>query len=41
MELNPWLNAIIGGRGTGKSTLIEFLRLGLRREDELPDGVEA
>lgn len=36
MGFNPWLNAIIGGRGTGKSTLVEFLRLGLRREDELP-----
>ena len=36
LELNPWLNAIIGGRGTGKSTLVEFLRLALRRETELP-----
>ena len=34
--LNPWLNAIIGGRGTGKSTIIEFLRLALRRDKELP-----
>jgi energy-coupling factor transporter ATP-binding protein EcfA2 len=38
--LNPWLNAIIGGRGTGKSTLIEFLRLALRRDDELPDDLK-
>lgn len=37
IRLNPWLNAMIGGRGTGKSTLIEFLRLALRRDDELPD----
>ena len=35
--LNPWLNAIVGGRGTGKSSLIEFLRLALRRDAELPD----
>jgi len=35
LRLNPWLNAIIGGRGTGKSTLLEFLRLALRREGEL------
>jgi len=35
-EFNPWLNAIIGGRGTGKSTLLEFLRLTLRRDKELP-----
>jgi ABC-type cobalamin/Fe3+-siderophores transport system ATPase subunit len=38
LEFNPWLNAIIGGRGTGKSTLVDFCRLALRREDEL--GVE-
>lgn len=37
LELNPWLNAIIGGRGTGKSTLVEFLRVALRREGELPN----
>jgi len=37
IRLNPWMNAVIGGRGTGKSTVVEFLRLVLRREDELPD----
>jgi energy-coupling factor transporter ATP-binding protein EcfA2 len=40
MSLNPWMNAIIGGRGTGKSTLVEFLRMALRREDELPKGLQ-
>ena len=35
VRFNPWLNAIIGGRGTGKSTLIDFCRKALRREDEL------
>ena len=39
VTLNPWLNAVIGGRGTGKSTLVEFLRLALRRERELPDAL--
>ncbi len=39
--LNPWFNAIIGGRGTGKSTIVEFLRIALRREDELPDDLKA
>lgn len=34
---NPWLNTIIGGRGTGKSTLIEFLRLALQRKQEIPE----
>ena len=26
-NFSPFLNAIIGGRGTGKSTLLEFIRL--------------
>ena len=37
VRFNPWLNAIIGGRGTGKSTLVDFCRKALRREDELND----
>ncbi len=39
-KFNPWMNAIIGGRGTGKSTLVEFLRIVLRRENELPDDLK-
>lgn len=39
LKFNPWLNTIIGGRGTGKSTLVEFLRLALRRVDELPEAL--
>ena len=35
VNLSPWLNAIIGGRGTGKSTLVDFFRKTLRRESEL------
>ena len=35
VEFNPWLNTIIGGRGTGKSTLVDFCRKTLRREAEL------
>lgn len=35
VRFNPWLNAIIGGRGTGKSTLVDFCRKTLRRETEL------
>ena len=34
---SPWMNAIIGGRGTGKSTLVELLRLALGRFDEMPE----
>ena len=40
IKLNPWLNSLIGGRGTGKSTLVEFLRIALRRMDELPESLK-
>ncbi len=36
LRFNPWLNAIIGGRGTGKSTIIELLRIVADRENEIP-----
>lgn len=35
-QFSPWLSAIIGGRGTGKSTLIEMLRLAFDRHREIP-----
>ena len=35
LKLSPWYNALIGGRGTGKSTIVHALRLGYRRDDEL------
>jgi len=38
LEFSPGLNCIIGGRGTGKTTVLEFLRYGLNR---LPDEIEA
>ncbi len=41
LRFNPWLNAVIGGRGTGKSTLVEFLRMALRRDEELHKGLKA
>lgn len=39
-RLNPWLNTIIGGRGTGKSTSLEFIRRALKREMEIPKNLE-
>ncbi len=36
IPFSPWLTAIIGGRGSGKSTVVQLLRLALRRGDELP-----
>lgn len=34
INFNPWLNTIIGGRGSGKSSIVECLRLALGRGDE-------
>lgn len=35
LALSPWFNALVGGRGTGKSTVVHALRLAYRRADEL------
>ena len=35
LEFSPWLNALVGGRGTGKSTVIHALRLASSRGQEL------
>lgn len=35
VQFSPWLNGLIGGRGSGKSTILKFLRLILDRKDEL------
>jgi len=35
LSLSPFYNALIGGRGTGKSTVVHALRLAFRRMDEL------
>lgn len=40
VELSPFFTAIIGGRGTGKSTLVHGLRLAAGRSQELPAGTE-
>jgi len=39
VKLSPWFTAIIGGRGTGKSSLVEFLRIEMRREDEVQEAI--
>ena len=39
-SLNPWLNTIVGGRGTGKSTILEFIRICLDRKNEIPASLE-
>lgn len=35
-SFSPFLTTIIGGRGSGKSTILEFLRMLFRREAEIP-----
>lgn len=35
IDCSPYFNAIVGGRGTGKSTIIHSLRLALSRSNEL------
>lgn len=39
-RLNPWLNAVVGGRGTGKSSLVNFMRIVLNRDNELPGDLQ-
>lgn len=36
VEFSPWLNTIIGGRGSGKSSLIEYMRLPFNKTAGLP-----
>lgn len=40
-KFSPWLTSIIGGRGSGKSTVINYLRIALARTIEMPDEVKA
>lgn len=35
LTFSPWFNAVVGGRGTGKSTFVHALRLVYRRSDEI------
>ena len=35
LEFTPYYNALIGGRGTGKSSIVHAMRLAYRRDEEL------
>lgn len=37
IDFNPWMNSIIGGRGSGKSSILEFIRIGMDRSNELSE----
>ncbi|QSZ54342.1 hypothetical protein AYX19_16040 [Paenarthrobacter ureafaciens] len=39
-KFGPWMNTIIGGRGVGKSTIIELLRLAMGRFSDLPSTLQ-
>ena len=41
IHFSPNFNAFIGGRGTGKSTVVEYLRIGLDRVQEIPEELRA
>lgn len=40
-DFGPWMNTVIGGRGVGKSTLIELVRLAMGRFTDLPRELQA
>src|SRR5690606_14503414 len=35
INFNPWLNCIIGSRGSGKSSILEFIRIVMDRSSEV------
>ncbi|HDH6132233.1 hypothetical protein KJC18_11730 [Mammaliicoccus sciuri] len=39
INFSPWMNSIIGGRGSGKSSIIEFMRLPFNQVNNLPPKV--
>lgn len=39
-SFSPWLTSVIGGRGSGKSTLVNYLRIALNRTDDMPAEVQ-
>ena len=40
IEFSPWMTSIIGGRGTGKSSIIQFLRVVLKKQNDLPNEIK-
>jgi hypothetical protein len=36
-SFNPWMNCLIGGRGVGKSTVLELVRLAMGRSSDVQD----
>lgn len=40
-DFGPWMNTIIGGRGVGKSTIVELVRLAMGRFPDLPTELQS
>ncbi len=40
VDFSPWMTSIIGGRGSGKSSVLEYMRIVLGRTDELPEKIK-
>ncbi|PTX13080.1 PHP domain-containing protein [Pontibacter mucosus] len=41
VEFSPWQTTLIGGRGSGKSSIINYLRIALDKCDGIPDKIKA
>lgn len=39
LNFSPWMNSIIGGRGSGKSSVLEYMRLPFNNVHGLPDKI--
>lgn len=40
-NFSPWLTSIIGGRGTGKSSIVNYLRIIFDRVNDMPDEIQS
>ena len=39
IDFSPWMTSIIGGRGTGKSSIIQFIRLILDKKRGITESI--
>lgn len=40
VNFSPWMTSIIGGRGSGKSSLFNYLRLPFNKTDDMPESIK-
>ena len=41
VNFSPWMTSVIGGRGSGKSSLFNFIRIPFNKADDLPSSIKA